>query len=170
LENQAVFLGAEIIQMDREDTAEWPPWFEAIPLYDVIPNLFNIRQKGSRKRKAPQVKADFLITYVDDNGPCPPSLVDVKSRKPSVDEKLKWQIISAMRLGFIFQFAYPKIGVELPISLNEWELRTPCSKCNRLSNDFRNCSECGCEIFSFTIVDDHFGLKAIMKEISSKYK
>jgi len=45
-----------------------PPWFECIPLYDIIPNLHFIRDERRKRRRVPQVKADFLVTYVDDNG------------------------------------------------------------------------------------------------------
>jgi hypothetical protein len=135
LKTQTIFLDAELVEFGGARFKESPPWFECIPLYDIIPNLHFIREKGKKKRKVPQVKADFLITYVDDEGPLPPALIDVKSSEKAAKqhkEELKWQIVSAMRLGFIFQIAYPDPNLKssYPASLKEWVIKTPCSKCN----------------------------------------
>ena len=172
LDTQSVFLDAEIIEMadDEPYFTEYPPWFEAIPLYDIIPNLHYIRKGRVKRRKVPQVKADFLVMYVDDKGPLPPALIDVKARKPSrYKDEWNWQIVAAMRMGFIFQIAYPKHGVKYPKSLKEWELRTPCPECKKLSHEYRRCSECGAEIFPFTIVDARYTLSNLIKWLGKTY-
>jgi hypothetical protein len=100
---------------------------EATPLYEIIPSLHQIRRGERRERKVPQTNADFLVTYVDDEGPHAPSLVDVKSRLPKrkeVKKKMGWQITAAMRRGFIFQVAYLKNQIQFPRVLSDWEIRT----------------------------------------------
>ena len=154
LRTEAVFKDAEILEING--ARESAPCFEATPLYDVIPPLHHIHEKGKRKIiKNPQTKCDFLVTYVDDEGPLPPALLDVKSRKPKRNyiKKFGWQIVSAMRRGFIFQFAYPKNGIEYPKSLEEWETVTFCPKCKRLSKSYKECDNCSEIIFPFTIAD-----------------
>jgi hypothetical protein len=152
LKSQAIFLDAEIAEFGGAKFKESPPWFEATPLYDIIPDLHHIWEAGikdSRKRKVPQTKADFIITYVDDKGPTAIALIDVKSKKPQYNEKFNWQIIATMRRGFIFQIVYPKEGIEYPKSLEEWEVKTPCQACKNFSDDFTMCTVCGKEIFPF---------------------
>lgn len=169
LKMQALFMDAEILEMVGEKFDEYPPWFEATPFYDIIPTLHHIKENGIRIRKAPQSTADFLLTYVDDGGPTPPALVDVKSRKPQKwNKKLEWQVIAAMRRGFIFQLAYPKDGIKHPTELDEWEVVTPCSNCRRLSIDFRNCSECGAQIFPFTVADAYYEAKELRSRFGRK--
>jgi hypothetical protein len=171
LDTQAFLIDAEILEMGGEKFPESPAWFVAIPLYGVIPQLHQIYENGEWKRKAPQVDADFIMVYVDDKGPAPPALVDVKSSKPSYDEKrFGWQIAAAIRMGFIFQVAYPKEGVEYPQCLKDWEFRTPCPTCKTLSRDYRRCSECGSVIFLFTIVDARYTLKELIERLRMYYK
>jgi hypothetical protein len=161
LKIEALFKDAEILEMEgRKIRNEYPPWFEATPLYDVIPPLHHFHKRGKIIRN-PQTKCDFLVTFVNDKGPLPPALVDVKSNKPRRDyiKKFDWQVISAMRRGFIFQFAYPKEGIKYPKSLEEWEIMTFCSKCKELSKSYRKCDKCGEIIFSFTIVDTYYRKK-----------
>jgi hypothetical protein len=82
LKMQTIFLDAELAESGGAKFEESPPWFECIPLYDIIPNLHFIREKG--RRKVPQVKADFLITYVNDKSHYPSSYrreVQRKSRE-----------------------------------------------------------------------------------------
>lgn len=158
LKIEAIFKDAEILEMEGVKVRdEYPPWFEAIPLYDVIPPLHHIHENG-KMVKNPQTKGDFLISYVDDDGPLPPALVDVKSKKPGkyYTKKYGWQIVSAMRRGFIFQLAYPKEGIEYPKSIIEWDIVTYCSECGELSKEYRKCDKCGKSIFSFTIVDSYY--------------
>lgn len=170
LETQTVFLDAELCEFGGLKFKESPPWFECIPLYDIIPNLHYIWEKDEKKRKVPQIKADFLVTYVDDKGPLPPAIIEVKSSKKAIKYKrgeLNWQIVAAMRLGFIFQVSYPDPNIEstYPRSLREWEIKTPCSRCEGLSDDFRKCSKCGAEIFPFTIVDARYTLKELIERL-----
>jgi hypothetical protein len=137
-----------------------PPWFEATPLYDIVTPLYHTKEKDRRKRRVPQTRADFLVTYADDRGPSAPSMVDVKSSKPRRwRDEWSWQIPAAMRRGFTFQIAYPKFGIEYPVSLDQWEIATPCSKCKALSSDIRKCSECGERIHPFTIADSYYEAK-----------
>ena len=157
LRTEARFKDVEILGVTEK--GEDPPWFEATPLFDIVPPLHHIHKKRKGKIvKNPQTKADFLVTYVNHAGPLPPALVDVKSNKPSNNylEKFGWQVISAMRRGFIFLLAYPKIGVKYPKSLEEWETLTYCPNCKRLSKSYRKCDNCGKIIFRFTIVDAYY--------------
>jgi hypothetical protein len=175
LKTQTIFLDAELAEFGGAKFEESPPWFECIPLYDIIPNLHFIYEKGKRRRKVPQVKADFLITYVDDKGPSPPALIDVKSSEKVAKqhkEELGWQIVSAMRLGFIFQIAYPNPNLKssYPTSLKEWVIKTPCSECKELSDDYRKCTKCGAEIFPFTIVDARYKLKELIEQLGKTYR
>lgn len=167
LRTQTVFLDAELCEIGGAKFGKAPPWFECIPLYDIIPNLHYVWRNSKKERKVPQIKADFLVTYVDDEGALPPALIDVKSSKNVAKyrkKELMWQIIAAMRLGFIFQAAYPKpdLESEYPRSLEDWEIKTPCPKCGELSDDCRECSKCGAKIFPFTIVDAHYKLKELI--------
>jgi hypothetical protein len=62
-------------------------------------------KKKEEEREKYQVKADFLITYVNDKGPSPPALIKVKSDEKLLKKKkeeLEWQIIIA-RVGLIFK-------------------------------------------------------------------
>jgi len=175
LKTQTVFLDAEIAEFGGAKFEESPPWFECIPLYDIIPNLHFIREKRRKKRKVPQVKADFLVIYVDDKGPLPPALIDVKSNEKAAKrnkEELHWQVIAAMRLGFIFQIAYPSpnLGSQYPTSLEEWIIKTPCPKCGKLSDEYRECTNCGAEIFPFTIVDARYKLKYLVEQLGKAYQ
>ena len=141
----------------------------AIPLYDIIPQLHRIWENREWKRKVPQVDADFIMTWVDDQGPLPPTLVDVKSSEPIYEERFAWQNVAAMRMGFIFQVVYPKRGVDLPRKIEDWEKRTPCSKCKQLSTSWRSCSFCNEEIFPFTIVDARYTLKDMVEKLGWSY-
>jgi len=175
LKTQTTFLDAELMEFGGAKFEQSPPWFECIPLYDIIPNLHFIWEKGRKKRKVPQVKADFLITYVNDEGPLPPSLIDVKSSEKAAKkrrEELKWQIVAAMRLGFIFQIAYPNpdLKSKYPTSLKDWIIKTPCFKCGELSDDYRKCTRCGEEIFPFTIVDARYKLKTLLEQLGKTTK
>jgi len=173
LKTQTIFLDAELCEFGGAKFEESPPWFECIPMYDIIPNLHYIRENGEKKikkRKVPQIKVDFLVTYVDDKGPSPPALIDVKSSEHAAKykrEEKRWQIVAAMRLGFIYQVAFPdtKFISTYPRSLKEWKIKTPCFKCGGLSDNFRKCSECGIEIFPFTIVDARYTLKELMERL-----
>ena len=169
LDMQALFFDAELAVFGGQPSPEHPPWFVAIPLYDIIPQLHQVRENGKWKRIVPQVGADFLISYVDDQGPAAPALVDVKSSRPSYEERFGWQNTAALRMGFIFQIAYPKNGVEYPRNLKEWEIKTPCDKCKSLSDDFRNCDNCGEQIFPFTIVDARYRLKDLAEKLGWSY-
>lgn len=82
LRRQAIFIDAELAEMGGTQFESYPPWFEVTPLYDIVAPLHHTREIGRRKRRAPQTRADFLVTCVDDSGPLAPSIVDVKSRKP----------------------------------------------------------------------------------------
>lgn len=168
LNRQTIFLDAELAEFGGVEFEESPPWFECIPFYDIIPNLHYIKEEEKKKRKVPQTKADFLITRVDDKGPSPPALIDVKSSKPHADENWGWQITAALRRGFIFQFAYPK--TEYPRSLKEWEIKTPCSKCRKISDDYRKCTECGAEIFPFDITSSGYTLRGLLERLGISYE
>jgi hypothetical protein len=175
LKTQTIFLDAELAEFGGAKFKESPPWFECIPLYDIIPNLHFIYAKEKKRRRVPQVKADFLITYVDNKGPSPPALIDVKSSEKVAKqhkEELGWQVVSAMRLGFIFQIAYPNPNLKssYPTSLEEWVKKTPCPKCKELSDDYRKCTNCGAEIFPFTIVDSHYKLKELIEQLGKTYR
>jgi hypothetical protein len=161
LELQALFFDAEILAMDGQEFPEWPPWFIAIPLYDIIPHLHQIRKNKIWERRVPQINADFIVIYTDDKGPHPPALIDVKSKKPEYKEEMSWQNIAALRMGFIFQVAYPKSENSIPDSLKSWEMRTPCSKCKKLSKEYRKCEYCGDELFPFTITDSYYNAKKL---------
>ena len=154
LKIESLFKDAEILEMAGVKFEKHPPWFEATPLYDIVPMLHHLKEDDKLIRKSPQTLADFLITYVDDTGPYPPSLIDVKSRKPrGWDERWEWCYIAAMRRGFIFQIVYPKEGIRYPRDLAEWEVATPCMNCKNLSLNYRVCQSCGQTIYPRTIVD-----------------
>lgn len=171
LKTQALFIDAEICEMEGVHFEESPPWFEATPIYDIIPTLHHIHEKGIQVRKAPQVKADFLISYVDDRGPTPFAFVDVKSRSPSeYSDAWNWQVTAAMRHGFIFQLAYPRTKSKYPISLEDWEIKTPCLNCKDLSDEFRKCTKCGKEIFPFTVVDARYEAESLWELLGKTRK
>jgi len=171
LKMQANFIDAEIVEMEGVKFKEYPPWFEATPLYDIIAPLHHIREKGARRRRAPQTRADFFITYVDNQGSAPPSMVEVKTRKlKHWRPEWGWQIPAALRRGFIFQIAYPRNGVEYPKELDEWETATPCSNCKKMSQDFRKCTECGDGIFPFTIADAHYEVMKLRRLLGKDRK
>lgn len=162
LRRQAIFMDAELAEFGGAHFESSPPWFEATPLYDIVAPLHHTEEKSKRTRRVPQTRADFLVTYVDDQGPAPPCIIDVKSRRPKRWRgEWGWEIPAAMRRGFIFQIAYPKPGVEFPVSLDQWESATPCSKCKSLSSDPRKCSECSDVIYNFTMVDSYYEAKSL---------
>lgn len=169
LKTQATFFDAEILAIDGQEFPEWPPWFGVIPLYDIIPHLHQVQEKKKWKRRAPQINADFIVIYTDDSGPLPPALVDIKSKRPKYREEMGWQNIAALRMGFIFQVAYPKFEESIPPSLELWEMRTPCPRCKNLSKEYRKCDYCGEELFPFTIVDSYYDAKKL-REYFAEYK
>jgi len=171
LKRQAFFIDVELVEMDEARSESYPPWFEATPLYDVIPTLHHVKEGEVRKRKAPQTRADFLVSYVDDRGPVAPSLVDVKSTEPKAwDSDWGWESTAALRRGFTFQLAFPIEGIEYPKELKEWEVKTPCSKCMKLSKDYRTCSECGNKVFPFTIADAYYEAKELWEKLGKERK
>jgi len=167
LEGQATFFDAEIAEFGGARIEPHPPWMEVTPFYDIIPSLHQVRVRNRWERKVPQTIADFLVTYVDDSGPTPPSLVDVKSKRPNrrAIKKMGWQITAAMRRGFIFQVAYPKGQIEYPKRLDDWELKTPCPSCAALSRAYDKCDECEKPIFSFSIVCTYYEAKDLWSRI-----
>lgn len=167
LKRQAFFMDYEIVKMGEErNSVTYPPWFEATPLYDIIAPLHHLKENGVRKRRAPQTRADFLVTYVSDDGTVAPSQVDVKARKPMRwRSEWGWQVTAALRRGFTFQIAYPRNGVRDPRDLRDWETATPCSNCEKLSADPRKCSECQKDIFPFTIADAYYEAKELWKRM-----
>lgn len=172
LKRQALFMDHEIVKMGDEEKGgeekgdEYPPWFEATPLYDIIPTLHHVKEGSIRKRRAPQTKADFIITYASSSGPVSPSQVDVKARKPRTwRTEWGWQVTAALRRGFTFQLVFPRNGVRYPRELEDWETATPCSSCKKLSTDPRKCSECRKDIFPFTIADAYYEAKELWKKI-----
>jgi hypothetical protein len=166
---QAVFMDAELAEFGGAHFDTHPPWFEATPLYDIVAPLHHTKEEGRRKRRVPQTRADFPVTYVDDRGPLATSLVDVKSRKPKRwRDEWGWQIPAAMRRGFTFQIAYPKLGIEYQTSLDQWETATSCSNCKSLSGDPRKCSEYGEEIYRFTIIDSYYEAKDLWRELGKE--
>jgi hypothetical protein len=168
---QASFMDVELAEMGGAKFEKSPPWFEATPLYDIIPPLHHVREKGVRRRKVPQTRADYLVTYVDDSGPVAPSMVDVKTRKPQKwRNEWGWQITAALRRGFTFQIAYPKKGVEYPRELAEWVTATPCLDCKKLSRNPRRCSECGAIIYPFTIADAYYEAKELRWKLGKDRK
>jgi len=170
LKTQANFMDAEIVEMEG-GFKESPPWFEATPLYDIIAPLHHVKEEGVRKRRVPQTRADFLVTYVSDEGPLAPSMVDVKARRPkSWRAEWSWQIIAALRRGFTFQIAYPKDTVKYPKNLDDWETATPCSNCKKLSKDCRKCSWCANEIFPFTIADAYYEALELWRRLGKDRK
>jgi methionyl-tRNA synthetase len=54
--------------------------------------------------------------------------------------------------------------------LKEWVVKTPCPKCKDLSDDYRKCTNCGAEIFPFTIVDPRYSLKTLLEQLGFEYK
>jgi len=150
LKTQTIFLDAEIVTMGEAKNSERPPWFSCVPLYDIKPILY-YRIKTQRKIRVPQIEADFIITFMDKEGSSPPSFIDVKSKKQKYNKNWGWYAIAAMRTGFIFQIAYPKSEKEIPTDLKDWEIKTPCSNCKKLSDNYETCSECNDKIFPFTL-------------------
>ena len=160
LDVQASFMDADLAEFGGAEFGESAPWFEATPLYDIIPTLHHVKEGKIRKRRVPQTGADFLITYVGDSGPLAPSLVDVKSVKPKDwDSKWGWEIAAALRRGFRFELAYPASGIEHPENLDEWELVTPCSNCKKVR--FLPSAPPQRLGFNLCLVDDIFGNCAI---------
>jgi len=105
LEAQTVFLDAELAEFNGAEFKGFQPQFECIPLYDIISNLHLVPKGRRKRRRVPQVKTDFLVTYVDDNGPLLPALVNVKSSEKQAKryrEGYGGRVDAAMRLGFIF--------------------------------------------------------------------
>ena len=157
LECQARFLDAEIANFGGAAIEPHPAWMEVTPFYDIVPSLHQVRVSNRWERRVPQTIADFLVTFVDDSGPAPPSLMDVKSRRPrrKFARKMSWQITAAMRRGFIFQVAYPKTCTDYPRTFSDWEIRTPCPSCGALCHACDKCEECGKMIFRFSIVSGY---------------
>ena len=168
LKVECIFKNAELLEMAGLKFKEHPPWFEATPLYDIVPMLHHLKEDGKTVRKSPQTLADFLVTYVDDLGPHPPSLIDVKSKKPGRwSDSWEWCYIAAMRRGFIFQIAYPREEKCLPRGLEEWEVITPCPNCKNFSKNYRICQYCGQVIYPYTIVDAIYGIREALSKITS---
>ena len=48
LKTQTLFIDAEILEMGGKFFEEHPPWYEATPLYDIIPDLHHIWRKHQK--------------------------------------------------------------------------------------------------------------------------
>ena len=129
-----------------------PPWFEVIPIYDIQPKLFRIREGNKWILKVPQIEADFLICYWDtETGYLPLAFIDVKSSVRAVRNLgRKQRVWFALGCKFfhdsIFQIAYPR-RTPYPKDLNDWIIKQVCWRCGALNKGRIFCGECGEKIW-----------------------
>jgi len=160
LESQLIFLMNDILKLAGETDDDISPLvFECVPLYDIIPNLLILREEGKkRERKAPQIKADFIVRYVDKGGPTLPVFVEVKSSEEAMyrsnKEALLWSVIAARRLVYGFQIAFPSPHCcDNPRTLRDWSYRSICLKCNEFTTQYDICEYCGSPLIENSVTE-----------------
>lgn len=102
LYTSSIFKGSWIMEIAGDPLIpnKLPPWFEIIPLYDIIPRVFRIKKKSKWKLRTPQIEADFLIYYYDERERkeeinykkiFPLAFIDIKSNLKNYNrEEMTW--------------------------------------------------------------------------------
>jgi len=127
---------------------EKSPWFVVIPIYDILPKTFRIKENDKWVFKSPQIEADFIVCYWDEKrGSLPLSFIDVKTNLKNYNKQKR----SGYALGCKYfynsslQIARPKI--KYPKNLNEWNIEYVCWNCGSLNKDIIYCQDCGTKIW-----------------------
>jgi hypothetical protein len=117
------------------------PYSATMPTFEVIPRLFWIEENGQSRRYAPQMRGDFVQFRRDKDDTVVISLIDVKRSKPS--GKQLWETIASVLGGAVFELAYPKEGISIPLKLEDWEREIVCLQCGKWPIEDGICSNCG---------------------------
>jgi len=126
---------------------ETPPWFEVIPIYDILPKTFRIEENNKWTLRAPRIEADFFICYWDEKNSLPLAFVDVKANlKNYREQEMVWHALGCKYFyNAILQIACPKVGY--PKDLKEWKIQQVCWSCGSLNKDAIYCKNCGTKIW-----------------------
>lgn len=135
-----------------------PPWFIPIPLLGEGTWFFQLKSDGEITRRNQKIDVDFLLNYTGSNGFAAPSLIKVASNEPEYKEVTFQQWLLSVRIGFIYQVAYPK-GEEIGFNgMEDWAFVTPCPHCKNFSETVETCSECEDQIYPHTISSNKGGV------------
>jgi len=149
VETSSVFKASWIMELAGDPLVpdEKPPWFEVIPIYDIIPRTFRIKVNNKWVVRTPQIEADFMICYWDEKGSLPLAFVDVKGNLKRVDpEKAIWNALGCRYFyNSILQIAHPE--TEYPRNLKEWEIKQVCWNCGALNKGVIECENCSTKIW-----------------------
>lgn len=148
LSTVSVYKGSWIMEITGEiPHQEKPPWFEVLPIYDILPKIFEIKQNGKSSLKAPQIEADFIILYRDDKEVLPLAFVDVKSNLKNYDAKkaIAYALGCKYFCNSILEIVSPK--EVYPRELKDWEVMQVCWKCGTLNENAIYCQECKTKIW-----------------------
>jgi len=148
----SVFKGSWIMEVTGDPLVpgQEPPWLDIIPIFDIMPKLFRIRQNGKWVLRAPRVEADFLICYWDKEKTLPLAFVDVKSTLKKYDKKqMVWAALGCKWFNdSILEVATPKPGIlDYPRGLEDWNISQVCWKCGVLNQKTTHCFRCGQKIW-----------------------
>ncbi|OKY79118.1 MAG: hypothetical protein BTN85_1624 [Candidatus Methanohalarchaeum thermophilum] len=170
LSQQKMYFDPEVGSEERDVGAKEveyfpPPWFLPIPLLGEGAWLFQLKDDSGVKREVPKIEVDFLLNYAESSGFATPSLIRVVSDNPEYTDVSFQQWLLSIRIGFIYQVAYPK---EAKIGFNgieDWNFLTPCPHCESFSETVENCSKCGKQIYPHSISSNESSIGGILQNI-----
>ena len=149
IEASSIFKGSWIIELtgDPPIPNEEPPWLEIIPIYDILPKTFRIKEANKWTLRAPQIEADFIVCYWDEKGSLPLGFVDVKANLKNYKKpKRVWYALGCKYFyNAILQIARPK--VDYPKDLKDWKVQQVCLGCGSLNKSTIYCQNCGTKIW-----------------------
>lgn len=149
IKTSSIFKSSWIMELAGDPLApnEKPPWFEVIPIYDIIPRTFRIKEDHKWVLKAPQIEADFVISYWDEKGTLPLAFVDVKANLKKYNPKYAvWYALGCKwAYNAILEITCPK--TDYPKDLKEWKIKQACWNCGSLNKNTVYCQNCGTKIW-----------------------
>jgi len=144
IKTSSIFKGSWIMELNNDPLCpnREPPWFEVVPIYDILPKTFNLNDGSKKVLKAPQIEADFLILYWDKMGTHPLVFVDVKKNLNKYKPKdAVWNALGCKWSNAILAIATPK--KDFPRDLKDWDIKHVCWNCGHLNVDSACCEDCG---------------------------
>jgi len=149
LKTSTLFKGSWIMEIAGDPLIpnEEPPWLEIIPIYDILPRTFRIKEKEKWILRAPQIEADFIVGFWDEKGTLPLTFIDVKANLKNYDQKtMVWSALGCKWFyNSILQISIP--NTSYPKELKEWSNYQVCWGCGTLNKSTVYCKKCKTKIW-----------------------